>query len=279
MDNKIRFPRPLGITQLMVEYHGNNDISLLDKVKTYIIQQWLISNGTICGKSYSILELSSFIGCDSELIRTHMKEQVLSTKIWDKENQEELVNSMVGQMVVWALEDRMEVNQQVNVLRNSQGNSYRPYISAELNKALDLKLKSSSSLQSIVSKLSGSGSVNIFNQYNQQNNQINQGVNVEEAIQIIQQENSKLIDTTKEVMYIEANYPTEEFPEVVATKQTGIDTSKEGLTISKGEVNSIVDNYTFTKNEFEKEHHNIRREIELGIDMEEEDPELSIYPS
>ena len=72
MDNKIRFPRPLGITQLMVEYHGNSDISLLDKVKTYIIQQWLISNGTICGKSYSILELSSFIGCDSELIRTHM---------------------------------------------------------------------------------------------------------------------------------------------------------------------------------------------------------------
>ena len=41
----------------------------------------------------------------------------------------------------------------------------------------------------------------------------------------------------------------------------------------------IVDNYKETTNMFDKEHHEMRREIELQIDKDSEDPELEIlYP-
>ena len=45
--NHQRVPRPMGITQLMNEYHKTNDKKLLDMVQTFIIQQWIINNGNV----------------------------------------------------------------------------------------------------------------------------------------------------------------------------------------------------------------------------------------
>ena len=230
---KTRFPRPLGVTQLMKDYKTSKDPAILDRLQSYYIQQWLISNGNICGKHYSIMELGNFLKCDPDRIRIHMRDQMLNTKIWDRANQ-------------------------------------------ELNKALGLKLNTTTNLQSLLRSLSGSGSVNIFNQFNQQNN--TGGISVEEAIEIVEQENAKTIDKSKELQYIEATYEVEEFPEVVATKQQGIDTSKEGLTLNSGELKLIADDYKGVLNKFEEDHHEIRREIELKIDRDSEDPELAIYP-
>lgn len=272
----IRFPRPLGVTQLMKEYKTSNNITILDKIQSYYIQQWLVSNGNICGKHYSIMELSNFLKCDPDRVRTQMRDQMLNTKIWDRDHQEELMNAIMGQQLSWLLEDRMEVASQVNSLRESQGNGYTPFVTSELNKALGLKLSTTTNLQSLMRSLSGSGSVNIFNQFNQQNNQ--GGLSVEEAIEIVEQENAKTIDKSKELQYIEATYEIEELPEVVATKQSGIDTSKEGLTISSPELKLIADNYKETIREFDKDHHEIRREIELKIDRDADDPELELYP-
>ena len=272
----IRFPRPLGVTQLMKEYKTSKDTTILDKIQSYYIQQWLISNGNICGKHYSIMELSNFLKCDADRIRIHMRDQMLNTKIWDREHQEQLMDAIMGQQLSWLLEDRMEVASQVNVLRESQGNRYAPFVTSELNKALGLKLNTTTNLQSLLRSLSGSGSVNIFNQFNQQNNQ--GGISVEEAIEIVEQENAKTIDKSKELQYIEATYEVEEFPEVVATKQQGVDTSKEGLTLNSGELKLIADDYKRVLNKFEEDHHEIRREIELKIDRDADDPELELYP-
>lgn len=273
---KIRFPRPLGVTQLMKDYKTSKDPAILDRLQSYYIQQWLISNGNICGKHYSIMELGNFLKCDPDRIRIHMRDQMLNTKIWDRANQEQLMDAIMGQQLSWLLEDRMEVASQVNSLRKSQGDHYTPFVTSELNKALSLKLNTTTNLQSLLRSLSGSGSVNIFNQFNQQNN--TGGISVEEAIEIVEQENAKTIDKSKELQYIEATYEVEEFPEVVATKQQGIDTSKEGLTLNSGELKLIADDYKGVLNKFEEDHHEIRREIELKIDRDSEDPELAIYP-
>jgi hypothetical protein len=260
----------------MKEYKTSKDTTILDKIQSYYIQQWLISSGNICGKHYSIMELSNFLKCDADRIRIHMRDQMLNTKIWDREHQEQLMDAIMGQQLSWLLEDRMEVASQVNVLRESQGNRYAPFVTSELNKALGLKLNTTTNLQSLLRSLSGSGSVNIFNQFNQQNNQ--GGISVEEAIEIVEQENAKTIDKSKELQYIEATYEVEEFPEVVATKQQGVDTSKEGLTLNSGELKLIADDYKGVLNKFEEDHHEIRREIELKIDRDADDPELELYP-
>lgn len=274
-----RMPRPLGITQGMTEYHQTKDPEMLFKIQTFLIQQWLLSNGKLCGRVFDCNSLSKFLCCSPSMIQDHMRDQVFNNKMWDKSRQTEMIESLVGQQLLWAMEDRMEINHQVQVLREAQGDRYMPFISAELNKALGLKLSSSNGLQSLVKGLSGGGSVNIFAQFNQQNNaQGPEGITVEEAITLIQEENSKILSKDKELQYIEANYGIDELPEVVATKQLGIDTSKEGLTLNNAQLNQITDNYKGTLKELEGDHHDNRRELELGIDVEEIDPELEIYP-
>lgn len=275
--HKVRLPRPMGITQAMTEYHNTQDPTLLTKVQTFMIQQWLLSNGKLCGRSLDCNSLSKFIGCHPSMIQDHMRDQVLGNKIWDKGVQEEMMSSLMGQQIMWALEDRMEINQQVQILREAQGDRYMPFISAELNKALGLKLSSSNSLQSILKTMSGGGSINIFQQFNQQSNQEQEAITIETAITLIQEENSKLVSKDKDLQYIEVTYGIEELPEVVATRQQGMDTSKEGLTLNNSELNQITDNYRGVLNEFEGEHHEIRREIELGIDPDSPDPEIDIY--
>lgn len=279
-DLTIRIPRPLGVTQLMSEYHREKDPNLLAKVQQYLIQQWLLTNGKVCGKVYNIPELSAFIKCDPEMIRIQMRDQFLNTKLWNKEVQEGLMESLIGQHIAWAMEDRMEVDNQVGILRASQGLHYTPFVTAELNKAISMKLSSTNTLGGIIKNLAGGGSINIFNQSNHQENTII-GVSVEKAIEIIQEE-SKQLEAPQQIQYIDNHYEVdnvEEFPEVVAVKQVSMDTSKEGLNIGMANLAQIADNYKGTLKEFDNEHHQIRREVELGVDLELEDPELDIYPT
>ena len=211
------------------------------------------------------------------MVRIQMRDQFLNTKLWNKEVQEGLMESLIGQHISWAMEDRMEVENQVSILRESQGRHYTPFITAELNKAIGMKLSSTNTLGGIIKNLAGGGSINIFNQTNNQENNFI-GLSVERAVEIIQEEHKQL-EAPQQVQYIENHYKVEEFPEVVANKQVGIDSSKEGLNIGMAELSQIADNYKGTVKSFDEEHHQMRREIELGIDVEAEDPELDLYPT
>lgn len=98
-----------------------------------------------------------------------------------------------------------------------------------MNKTLGLKLNTSTNLQSFIRALSGGNSyVNIFN-----NNQVNQTQNntitYDDALKIVQEESTKFLGSDKELKYIEANYDIDDLPEVVATKQLGVDTSRRVL--------------------------------------------------
>lgn len=287
---KMRLPRPFGITQAMVNYHQTKDESLREKVISFMVQQWILSNGLICGRPFTMLQLADFLKCDPERVRVQIRDQFINTKIWDKDKQEDLINSLVGQQVMWALEDRMEVDQQLSLLKRSQKGTYTPFVTSEVNKVLGLKLNSSQGLSSVIRSLSGGGSINIFNNNNQQ--QINQGISMNEALDIIQRENAKIVEATiieeekekslygQELKYIEAVHKEDlqNMPEVVATEQRNVDTSKEVLALSQSELNHIADNYKGALNAFDKEHHEIRREIELGIDPDDEDPEIDSLP-
>lgn len=277
-----RISRPLGLTELMGQYHKGNQT--MDIIRTYLIQQWIISHGVICGKTYNTLELSNFLKCDPDQIRLQMRNVMLNTKLFTMENQQEVIESLIGQQITWALEDRMEIEHQVSILKDSQGMKYTPFITAELNKVLGLKLNSSSNLQSILRSLN-SGSTNIFNQQNNISLE-SPGVDIAEAIEIVQQENEKL-DSNKDIQYLDSHYNVQELPVVVANEQEGIDTSKEGLNLKRRDIENIVDNYKGTLQEFKAEeaeyedlqdHHDSRREKELCVDPDHPDPETLIYP-
>ena len=94
----------------------------------------------------------------------------------------------------------------------------------------------------------------------------------------IEDEKAKDALYTQELKYIEGVHKDKlrEMPVVVATEQRGIDTSKEAMAISQSELNQIADDYMGAIESFDKEHHEIRREIELGIDPDDPDPELDL---
>jgi hypothetical protein len=270
----------MGLTAMSQEYQKTKEEGTLMKIYQYIINQWYVNTGNLCGTYYDVSELATKYGIPKEMITLYMRDTVLNSKLWDKDKQEQMVQGLLGEQLMWAMEDRMEIVNQVNLLKRSQGGKYTPFITAEVNKAMKLRLEASTSLQSIVRGLTGGGTYNIFNQFNQQNNttnlEQNNYITIEQAREIIQ-ESSRLEDRSEEAKYLEAKYDIEALPEVCATKQTGIDTSKEGLTLNKAEIESIVGDYKGAIEISSKEHHEIRREIEERIGQDEEDPELDIY--
>lgn len=267
----------MGVTAMALEYQKNPNDTLLVNIHNYLINQWLMGNGVLCGITYDINTFSYRMGIDINYIRIFMRDRLLSSRIWDKEKSEDLLQALMGEQLAWVLEDRMEIAHQVNVLRESQGGKYMPFISAELGKALKLKLESSTSLQSIVRNITGGSTTNIFAQFNQNNvNQPQNTISIDEARQIVL-ESQKILDKTEEAKLLEERYDIASLPEVVATKQEGVDTSKEGFNLNKAELAQITDDYKGAMELFPDEHHEIRREIEMRIDPDEEDPELYQY--
>ena len=270
-----RFPRGMGVTQLALQANAGDDEALKNLTK-FIIHTWIVNNGKLWARVYSVNELADFLKCEPAIIQMQMKQTFLDNGLFDRNKMNEIADSLMGACISWALEDRMEVSQQVQILRDSQGGRYAPFITSEVNKALGLKQQSTTSLQSLVRAVSGGGTVNIFNQ---QNNQFNNGTPEEhtltrdEAMEMIQRE---LADKggIKEIEYVENQYDFKELPVVVATKQDGNMGDREGLTLKNGELDSVTGDYHGALKAFEEDHHQIRREIEEGIAYEEVDPEL-----
>lgn len=270
-----RFPRGLGITQLALQANAGDDEALKNLTK-FIIHIWIVNNGKLWSRVYSVNELADFLKCEPSIIQMQMKQTFLDNGLFDRSKMNEIADSLMGACISWALEDRMEVSQQVQILRDSQGGRYAPFITSEVNKALGLKQQSTTSLQSLVRAVTGGGTVNIFAQ---QNNQFNNGAQEEqtltrdEAMEMIQRE---LADKggIKEIEYVENQYDFKELPVVVATKQDGNRGEKEGLILKNGELDSVTGDYHGALKVFDEDHHQIRREIEEGIAYEEVDPEI-----
>lgn len=270
-----RFPRGLGITQLALQANAGDDEALKNLTK-FVIHTWIVNNGKLWSRVYSVNELSDFLKCEPSIIQMQMKQTFLDNGLFDRNKMGEIADSLMGACIGWALEDRMEISQQVQILRDSQGGRYAPFITAEVNKAIGLKQQSTTSLQSLVRAVSGGGTVNIFNQQNNQFNNTGESEPVltrDIAMSMIQKE---LADKggIKEIEYVENQYDFKELPVVVATKQEGNRGDKEGLTLKKAELDSVTGDYQGALKAFEEDHHQIRREIEEGIDYEEIDPEL-----
>lgn len=272
-----RFPRPMGITAISSEYQKTKSPEILENLYRYFVNQWFMNNGVICGTPYDTNQLVSTFNIPPSIIKDFMVDSILSSKVINISNNPYMVENLIGEQLKWVLEDRMEASQQVNILRTSQGGKYAPFISSELNKALKLKQDSTTAISTLIRNLTGGNSVNIFTQINQQNNQqVNQGITIAEARELIM-ESQKVLPKSEEAKLLEAKYDIGELPEVVAVKQIGVDTSKEGLNMNKVELNSITDNYQGALEVSSREHHEQRREIEQRIDTNEEDPELYQY--
>lgn len=268
----------MGLTALAKQYKLEPTEDNRNNLIKYAIQFWMSNGGFIFGEARTAGELAQVLQCSQLEVQAQIGTNFLSSKIWDKESSEAILNAMAGQLISMAIEDRIDADGQVAVLKKSQGDTYVPFITKELNSALSVKQSATGGIANIFRMLTGGGSTNIFN-FNNQNNagdNVQSTVNVEQALTIIQDERTRQVSGTPEVQLLEAKYDISSLPEVVATKQTGVDTSKEGLNINMKEIQMTVDNYPSAMRESDEAHHETRREIMENIDLDAEDPEL--YP-
>lgn len=250
-----RMPRLIGITSLLISYHKTNDMELMNKARSFIINEWIISNGLLCNKSYSLNELSKFLKVEPTYIQSIIRDRIISSPIWVKEKNEEILNGLIGEQISWAFSDRMEIQQQLALLKNSQKGKYAPFISGEVNKALKLSIESSTSLQSLIRNFYGNSSITI----NQQQNIVhNESLTKEDALKLIS-ENTK---DHNDLQYLEGNYDLKSLPSVNANDQEGVDTSKEALNSTSSELSQITDDYNIHLDKTNR--HSLRRMSEIG---------------
>lgn len=146
---------------------------------------------------------------------------------------------------------------------------------------MKIGLESSTAMQSLIARLTGGGqTTNIFNMFQQNNEQTiqNNFVTRDDVLEILASE-QKQLPKSEQALLLETRYDLSSLPEVVATRQDGVDTSKEGLSggLDVKKLQQATDNLKAANLAALEEHHAMRREIEMNIDQDEEDPELEDY--
>ena len=274
--NTIRFPRPLGTTALAIQYQNDKSKETKEALYNYIIHNWILSNGKFGNIPMDINTLARTLGITIEYIQLYMRDHILTSKIWQPEIQQDLINGLLGQQLAWALEDRMEVMQQVDILKASQNGHYTPFISAELNKALKLRFETSASLQQVIRTFTGGSTTNIFN-LNQQNNvQQNNYISREEAMEIITENQNYLENKSDQAKYLEQKYDLKQLPSVIANEDVD-NNDGSSFNVNRQELDEITQDYKGAIETSSRARHEMRREIEMRIDPDAEDPEFDTY--
>ena len=233
---EVRIPRPWSLTQMMVLYNQLDDgperADLKAKMDNVVIMYWSMNNGDVFGIPMSVAELSRYAHIPMETINLSIQKRLTGTSILTEENTQEISRALLNLGIQSMIEDRNDINYQVNILRNAQGGEYKPFISAEVNKALKLKLDSTSQIANMLKSTTGNGGIVINN-----NNEPKYGdevtINIDEVNQTINEQIAVLFnDDKKRIEMAKGLYETHGLagmPNVNAIEQTDMDVEREGL--------------------------------------------------
>lgn len=268
MDKVIRRPRPKGTTELSITNNKVNNEESLITLRNHIIKSYVYTDYRYNGIKLNLEQFSKVTGIPSNMVYPFiMDHNKLQYDLMDKEAKEKLYGEMTGNILMGSLKDRLAVEQHAASMLESQGNSYKPFISGEVTKALKLLIESNNNLLNVHHRLFGQNAptITINN-----NNQQAQSLSVLDAQMLIQsnQDVKPLLEDkpAQEGLYL--NHNLSDMPEVNANQQLGMDTSMEGLNFAKvimdaneGQTISLKD---------EDQGHIDRRANEYDVDLEQD---------
>lgn len=260
MNNTIRrIPRPIGTTELGKQYNNTKDNQVYNKLYEQVIHHYLRNNFTFCGIPMNIEVFSHYIKYPVHLIQKHITSYGRTlNEVHGEMLGQDIGRALTLEILKWGLEDRSRAVQQLNILASSQQGEYKPFISAEVTKAIKLGMDATANLMGLLGKL---GTPDL-NPKMPNGALIPEGaITADQAVLLLKANNIPTLhqDTkAQERLYLE--YDIENMPEVNALNQTGLDTSKEGLGLK--DVTRLSDDL------IEKEKHTNRRANEFDIDMD-----------
>lgn len=269
-----RIPRPIGTTEIGRHYNKTKEDNILNELIQHVVQHYIDTGFKYCHQAIDLYSFSQYTNIDVTLIQQQMLARSKALiNLEDPDTQQEHIRALISQTLSCALSDRNRALTQYEHLSKAQGQTYKPFISGEVNKALKLTLDTTSNLISLHKALVGNDA-SIVIKNNITTEQTNNYLTIDKALTVLQQNSPKALapgepNALADGLYLEHNL--DNTPEVVAHKQQGLDTSKEGLSfgsmveLSDGKVDDI-DNAL----EGPKTHEN-RRAKELDIDLEDDD--------
>ena len=257
-----RQPRPMGLTELSLRYQQSPNTENKQLLIKHLIKHWITNNFNLNNQHLSIDQLSYITNIDTHTIIQEINRQSKGLMdLTDKESLGNTVRALLSLSIRHALTDRGLIAQQLSILKASQGNGYKAFISGEVNKTLDLLMKSSQNILHTTKALmpSGGTSINIFNHTETTTQNYIDGAQATQMIKASGQ--IPLKEDPERLQGLKAAYNLEGLPEVDARYQTGDHAQKEGLGLS---------HLTELPNG-PKIGHEDRRVEEIGIDLDEDD--------
>lgn len=219
-----RIPRPQGLSLI----RDDND------KRVYAIRYYTQNNCTWMGIRMSIPEFTHFIGASIQevLVQVNKVSGIMSNIIGDKKEYTKVAQHVADVIINMGLQDKYRADEQVRYLTLSQGASYKPFISGEVNRAISNSLSATSGLNSIFR--------NVFDPsilkeaYQDDPTQQAQNLQIEDVIQLLQDNNNPnsplksnaTLDALRKT-YISPNLPT-----IIAVQQE--DFKAEDLGAGKG---------------------------------------------
>lgn len=263
-----RIPRPIGSTELGRQFNLTKDDDHYTSLKENIIHHYIRNNFSYCGIYMNIESFSQLIKETPITIQRHFisygKElSKLNDDLTNKDQFRVLLNSSLN----FCLEDRSLAAQQLRLLLDSQGGSYAPFISGEVNKSIKLMMDANTNTQSLLRSFMGNQGQG-FSPFDEgKGNEVQDGVTVDKAVMILKENNvvPLLADENGRAKLVQ-EYDLDNMPEVNALLQVGVDFSKEGLSM-----NDITKLSPEKLAKLEKKGHKNRREIEYNIDMDKDE--------
>lgn len=255
----MRTPRPLGTTELGSNFNRTLDNDIYINLQQNIINHYIRNNFSYCGHYMNIEQFSHFINLPVIEIQRHFTSygKEVSKLIKDTHGGD-IYRAIQNLCFKWGLEDRSLAQQQYSLLAQSQGNSYAPFISGEVNKSIRLMMDSNQNLMALMRSLPGNGMpLGDEDPGNEKGN----GVTIDDAIMLLKENGTRPLledNDAKDKLYLE--YDIENMPEVCALHQDNYDSSKEGLNIKD-----------ITSLKGKKIKHSERREEEFEIDLDQDD--------
>lgn len=267
-----RIPRPRGLTELksLNTNDPNNNLYI-----QHILDHYTNNNFTYCGISIDIEQLANMLNINPEAITDHLiKKGSITYNQLGEEAQAEHLRAILGISLNWALSDRFNALEQYNILKVSQGQTYKPFISSEVTKALKLTQESTSNLLNLYKSLAGNNGLSVIIN-NTNNTQVNENyLTVDKALELLSEKDKQegvvalgpSVSNPKMLEGLKEQYDIDNMPEVRANRQEGVNTSKEALSIR--EIAKLHDGLVNDFDDTQELRHVNRRANELGEDLD-----------
>jgi hypothetical protein len=247
---KEKMRRPTGLTLMSINLRQNiNKEEYRKQYKVYIryvLQQYISQGYRLNETPYSIQDLSYSLGISvNEVIKEIGRVSNLWFNVRDKDRVGDGLGMMVMKLMEATIRDRAEIEDNLRGLKSElvgpggKKVGYKAFLSAEINRALSLNLASHKSMAdtaNLLMKLSGlegpkaQPTINIT-QTNEANLTNQNYLTPESAIALLAESKNQMIAIEGQVEALEAEYITDEVPDVNPLTQVGfgIDNSSTNL--------------------------------------------------